>query len=77
MVDIVFSEVMDETTAEAAAYTFSGNPTLGGASLQDDGVTVRLTVATEDPVGDTVTVPVTVTDINATALAAEYTSGVL
>ncbi|MCP4249702.1 MAG: hypothetical protein GY778_21890 [bacterium] len=74
-VDIVFNEVLDETTAEAAAYTVSGPPNVTGAVLQNDGLTVRLTISA-DPAGRTVTVPNTVTDINANATAGS-TSGAL
>ncbi len=76
-VDIVLNEATDETTAEAAAYVFSGATTLTSAALQTDGVTVRLTVGTADPATQTVTVPTTVTDINGRALAAPFVSGAL
>ena len=75
-VDIVFNEAVDETTTEAAVYTFSGTTTLTSAALQNDGVTVQLTVGTADPAGQTVTVPDTVTDINANETAGS-TSGAL
>lgn len=68
-VDIVFSEAMDKTTAEAAAYTIStadagDTETLTSATLQADNKTVRLVFGSAVIAsGDTVTVPATVEDI--------------
>ncbi len=66
-VDVTFSEVLDKATAEAAAYTITGGA-VTAAALQAGGLKVRLTT-TVDPAGKTVTVPTTVTDVNANPVA--------
>lgn len=68
-VEVVFSEVVDKRTAEAAAYAIGGGVTVTSASLLADGVTVRLGISA-DPATQSVTVPTTVTDINGVAVQA-------
>lgn len=73
-VDVLFSEVLDKTSAEAASYALPSDSgfTVGRAELQRDGRTVRLFLDLPDPPPDPVptpgglelTVPDTVMDIN-------------
>jgi len=68
-ISVVFSEKVDETTAEAAAYTIAtadagDNHALTSATLQADGRTVTLVFSgAVIAAGDTVTIPVTVKDL--------------
>lgn len=67
-VDVTFNEVLDKASAQAAAYTITGGGTVTAAVLQSTGATpgrrVRLTIGVIDPTGQTVAVPVTITDVN-------------
>lgn len=78
-VEITFSEKVDETTAEAAAYVLSttdtgDTETLTSATLLSDGKTVRLVFAgAVIAAADTVVVPVTVTDLAGNPLGSATT----
>jgi hypothetical protein len=75
-VDITFSELVDETSAEAAAYTITtadgtDTETLTSATLLADGKTVRLVFSGANIASnDSVTVPATVKDAKNNTVAA-------
>lgn len=53
----------------AATYAISGGLTVSGAVLRPSGTTIRLTIAGGNPLGNSVTTPNTVRDIDDNAAA--------
>lgn len=67
-VEVLFNEVVDKATAEAAVYAVGGGVNVTDQALRYDGRTVRL-IVDADPAGQNVTVPNTIRDVNNQATA--------